>query len=126
MDHHPLVRDDQGIDWPVFRIVRVHHAVLFYPENEELTADELDLLTHIAHLTLEDPDSPLTAGMLFDSAQMQMRLSYTNFHQRIKKFDDLRLINVNHKNRGIGGKTREIMLRYDPVKVMKVGYKISS
>jgi len=91
-----------------------------------LTADELDLLTHIAHLTLEDPDSPLTAGMLFDSAQMQMRLSYTNFHQRIKKFDDLRLINVNHKNRGIGGKTREIMLRYDPVKVMKVGYKISS
>ncbi len=86
-----------------------------------LTADELDLLTHIAHLTLEDPDSPLTAGMLFDSTQMQMRLSYTNFHQRIKKFDDLRLINVNHKNRGIGGKTREIILRFDPVKVMEVG-----
>jgi hypothetical protein len=39
----------------------------------------------------------------------------------VTKFDDLRLINVNDKNRGIGGKTREIILRYDPVKVMEVG-----
>lgn len=74
-----------------------------------LNKEELNLLTHIAHLTLEDPDSPLTAGMLYDSAQMRMRISYTSFHERIKKFDDLRLINVNHKNRGIGGKTREMI-----------------
>jgi cell division control protein 6 len=50
-----------------------------------LNKEELNLLTHIAHLTLEDPDSPLTAGMLYDSAQRRMRISYTNFHQRIKK-----------------------------------------
>jgi hypothetical protein len=35
--------------------------------------------------------------------------------------DDLRLINAKHKNQGIGGKTRESMLRYDPVRVMEAG-----
>ncbi|OPX70196.1 MAG: ORC1-type DNA replication protein 2 [Methanoregulaceae archaeon PtaB.Bin056] len=84
-----------------------------------LTDDELNLLTHIAHLTLEEPDIPLTAGSLYESAQMKMRLSYTLFHQRIKKFDEMRLININLKSKGNGGKTREIMLRYDPVKVME-------
>jgi len=84
-----------------------------------LTGEELDLLTHIAHLTLEEPEMPLTAGSLYESAQMKMRLSYTLFHQRIKKFDEMRLINVHLRSMGNGGKTREIMLRYDPVKVME-------
>jgi len=85
-----------------------------------LCDEELNLLSHIAYLTLEDPDTPITAGSLYESAQMKMRLSYTLFHQRIKKFDEMRLINVNLKSKGNGGKMREIMLRYDPVKVMEV------
>ncbi len=38
------------------------------------------------------------------------------------KFDlrNTGLINVNLKSKGNGGKMREIMLRYDPVKVMEV------
>jgi len=49
-----------------------------------------------------------------------MRLSYTLFHQRIKKFDEMRLINLNLKSKGNCGKMREIMLQYSPVKVMEV------
>lgn len=85
-----------------------------------LTNDEQRLLTHIAHLTLEEPDMPLTTGSLYESAQMKMQLSYTLFHQRIKKFDEMQLINVTMKSRGGIGKTSEIMLRYDPKKVMEV------
>ena len=85
-----------------------------------LTDDELTLLTHIATLTLEEPDTPIIAGSLYDSVQMKMQLSYTLFHQRIKKFDEMRLINVNMKHKRNGGKTSEIMLRYDPEKVMEV------
>jgi len=84
-----------------------------------LTSPELNLLAHIAQRMIEDPDSPLTMGMLYDSAQMQMPISYTNFHKRIRKFDEMRLINVHHRNTGHRGKTREITLRYDPVKVME-------
>lgn len=84
-----------------------------------LTDDEQRLLTHIAHRTLEEPDMLLTTGSLYESAQRKMRLSYTLFHKRIKKFDEMRLINVTMKNNGSGGKTSEIMLRYDPVKVME-------
>lgn len=84
-----------------------------------LTSDELHLLSHIAKLTVEDPDTPLTAGTLYDSAHMQMQMSYTVFHQRIKKFDELRLIHVHHLSKGAGGNTREIALRYDPAKVME-------
>ncbi len=84
-----------------------------------LTEPELSLLAHIARLMIQDPDSSLTMGMLYESAQLQMPISYTNFHKRIRKFDEMRLINVHHRNTGHRGKTREITLRYDPVKVME-------
>jgi len=82
-----------------------------------LSKEEQDLLEHIARVTLEDPERPITTGTLFGSVQGQV--SYTVFHQRIKKLDEMRLIDVNHKNAGKGGRTREILLRYDPVTVME-------
>lgn len=85
-----------------------------------LTEPELSLLAHIARLVIRNPDSSLTMGMIYESAQLQMPLSYTNFHKRIRKFDEMRLINVHHRNTGRRGKTREITLRYDPKKVVEV------
>lgn len=84
-----------------------------------LTAEDVRLLAHIARLAIDDPDAPITTGMLYESTQMQMRMSYTAFHQRIKKFDQLRLICVNPMMKGRGGKTREIALRYDPEQMMR-------
>jgi cell division control protein 6 len=82
-----------------------------------LSSDERKLLQHIAHLSLEDSDSAITSRILFESVQRNMRISYSTFHQRLKKFDEMRLININHKARSMGGQTKEIVLRYDPVKV---------
>jgi cell division control protein 6 len=82
-----------------------------------LSSNELKLLSHIANLSLEDSDTPITSRILFESAQKNIRISYSAFHQRLKKFDEMRLININHKARSMGGQTKEIVLRYDPVKV---------
>ena len=85
-----------------------------------LNESELSLLTHIARLILQDPDSSLTTGMLFESAHLEMPISYTNFRKGIRKFDEMRLINVHPRNTGFRGKSREITLRYDPKKVIEV------
>ena len=85
-----------------------------------LNESELSLLAHIARLIFQDPDSSLTTGMLFESAQLEMPISYTSFYKRIRKFDEMRLINVHHGNTGFRGKSREITLRYDPKKVIEV------
>jgi cell division control protein 6 len=84
-----------------------------------LSREEQVLLKHIARVTLEDPECTITTGALFGSVQGQVRMSYTAFHQRIRKFDVMRLINVNHKNVERGGRTREVLLRYDPATVME-------
>jgi len=42
-------------------------------------------------------------------------MGYTAFYERIRKFDQMRLINL--QNRRSGGRTREISLLYDAEKV---------
>lgn len=81
-----------------------------------LACDERRLLGHIAELTIEDPKTSLTSGLVYSSAREKIRIGYTAFHERLKKFDEMRLINVNHRNQG--GRTREIVLRYDPERVV--------
>jgi len=84
-----------------------------------LSGEEQALLKHIAWITLEDPECTITTGVLFESVQGQVRMSYTAFYQRIRKLDEMRLIDVNHKNVRNGGRTREVLLRYDPATVME-------
>jgi len=47
-----------------------------------------------------------------------MQLSYSSFFDRLKKIDELRLIDVQHRNEG--GRTRDIVLRYEREKVREV------
>ena len=84
-----------------------------------LAAPELGLLTHLVTLITEDPDSPLTSDMLYESALVQMDITPVKFHQWIRKFHEMRLINVSERTVGRLKKIQEITLLYDPVKVME-------
>ena len=67
-----------------------------------------------------DPEAELTsfAARVFRSAKERMQLSYSSFFDRLKKIDELRLIDVQHRNEG--GRTRDIVLRYEREKVREV------
>jgi len=84
-----------------------------------LAAPELGLLTHLVTLITEDPDSPLTSDMLYESALVQMDITPVKFHQWIRKFHEMRLIHVSERTVGHLKKIQEITLLYDPVKVME-------
>ncbi len=81
-----------------------------------LNAAERRLLRHIAKMNQKDVK--LTSGEVFQSAKERMKLSYAVFVDRLRKFDELRLIDMQHRNEG--GKTRDIMLRYEAEKVVQV------
>jgi cell division control protein 6 len=82
-----------------------------------LTTDEKTLLYQIADMAI-DNDSYLTSGAVYESAIAKMKLSYTGFYEKLRKFDQMRLVELSHLNQR--GRTREIALRYDPEKVKDV------
>jgi len=57
----------------------------------------------------------MTSGAVFNAVREEVPMGYTVFYERLRKFEQLRLINLY--NRRIGGRTREISLRYDAEKV---------
>ena len=82
-----------------------------------MTKDEKSLLYEIADMAT-DTGSFLTSGAVYEIASEKMRLSYTGFYEKIRKFDQMRLVELSYLNNG--GRTREIALRYDPEKVKEV------
>lgn len=82
-----------------------------------LTTDEKSLLYQIADMATGS-DSYLTSGAVFEAATENLKMSYTGFYEKIRKFDQMRLVELSHLNHG--GRTREIALRYDPEKVKEV------
>jgi cell division control protein 6 len=87
---------------------------------QALCTDERKLYGHIAGKTL-DSGVNLTTGAVFESLKEYMPISYTAFYEKLRKLDEMRLIElISLKGRG---NTREIALRYDAEKVMKLtGY----
>ena len=85
-----------------------------------LSFKERNLLAHIARLALQDINSPLTMEILFHSAQMRMRITITLFNQWMKKFDELGLIRLDRKGMRRPKGAWQVVLRYDPVKVMEL------
>ncbi len=57
------------------------------------------------------------SGAVFASVREESPMGYTTFFERLKKFDEMRLINLT--SRRIGGNTKEISLRYDAEKVVE-------
>ena len=59
----------------------------------------------------------MTSGEIFRSAKERMKLSYAVFIDRLRKLDELRLIDMQHRSER--GKTRDIVLRYEAEKVVQ-------
>ena len=82
-----------------------------------LTTDEKSLLYQIADMAI-DTESYLTSGAVYEVAIERVQMSYTGFYEKLRKFDQMRLVELSHLNHG--GRTREIALRYNPEKVKEV------
>jgi len=81
-----------------------------------LSADERLLLQKIAELSKEQ--QPLISGAIYAGANSKPKVSYTAFFKRLRKFDALRLIDLNRiQSRG---RTSEVVLRYEPEKVAQI------
>ena len=89
---------------------------LLQTRAEHLTTAEQEVLYHLARISTEG-EVEMTAGMVFSALKEQMKISYTTFHERLKKFEKDGFINL-HLRTG-RGRTREIVLRYDPLQVME-------
>ncbi|HDR73594.1 MAG TPA: ORC1-type DNA replication protein [Methanoculleus sp.] len=82
-----------------------------------LSEKERDLLRCIAERN-RDGAGVLQSGELYEAARGREKMSYTAFFQRVKKLDEMRLINLHAPKQR--GRTREIVLRYDAEKVVEV------
>ncbi len=79
-----------------------------------LSGDEKRLLRHIASYSI-DEEQMMTSGAVFNAVREEVPMGYTVFYERLRKFDQMRLINFQNHRRG--GRTREISLLYDAEKV---------
>jgi cell division control protein 6 len=82
-----------------------------------LSRDERSMLYEIADMACST-ESYLTSVAVFESVTEAMGMSYTGFYEKLRKLDQMRLVELSHLNSG--GRTREIALRYDPEKVKEV------
>ncbi len=81
-----------------------------------LNKEEKKLLRTIAKYSQEE-EHMMHSGAVFTSVREETPMGYTTFFERLKKFDEMRLINLT--SRRIGGNTKEISLRYDAEKVVE-------
>ncbi|HNR80768.1 MAG TPA: hypothetical protein PKG85_10970, partial [Mesotoga infera] len=59
-----------------------------------------------------------STGAVFEAATENMKMSYTSFYDKLRKFDQMRLVELSHL--AMNGRTREIALRWEPEKVKEV------
>jgi len=59
----------------------------------------------------------MTSGAVYGLVKDAIGVGYTIFFERLKKFDEMRLIPLTQAN--VRGNTREIALRYDAEQIMK-------
>jgi len=62
-------------------------------------------------------DAEMNAGEVYRAVKAKMSIGYTRFYEIVKKFDAMRLINLEYRDGK--GRTRVISLRYDPAKIIE-------
>jgi cell division control protein 6 len=62
-------------------------------------------------------DAEMNAGEVYKAVRESMQIGYTRYYEIIKKFDAMRLINLQYRDGK--GRTRVISLRYDPAKIIE-------
>lgn len=82
-----------------------------------LSADERLLLRKIAELSQEQTE-PLISGAIYTEGEGKPKISYTAFFKRLRKLDALRLVDLIRIQ--AGGRTSEVVLRYEPEKVVQI------
>ncbi|KQC03550.1 MAG: cell division control protein 6 [Methanoculleus sp. SDB] len=105
-----VVREDVCAAFAVAKHVHLAATV------KTLTAEERLLLRLLAELS-RDGGVEMASGAVYAAVKERMPMSYTLFYERVRKLDELRLIDV-HRRPG-RGRTREIVLRYGPEEVME-------
>ncbi len=80
-----------------------------------LKDEEKNLLKILAELSVKE--SEMNAGEVFKSVKEETGLGYTRFYEMVKKFDSMRLINLQYRDGK--GRTRVISLRYDPARIIE-------
>jgi cell division control protein 6 len=81
-----------------------------------LREPERDLLFALARLSAGGGEH-MTAGEVFRAVREELPLSYTTFHERLKKFEKDGILALPLAAEG--GRRREIAFRYDPMEVME-------
>ena len=85
---------------------------------KSLKAEEREIIKKLAALAKDKKD--MNAGEAYKTVKESTDISYTRFYEMVKKFDLMRLIDLEYRSgTGEKGRTRVISLRYDPVKVLE-------
>ena len=83
---------------------------------QTLKEEEKGVLARIAEMSARN-DQEMKAGDVYRFVKEQVKISYTRYYEIIKKFDAMRLLNLNYRQGR--GRTRLISLRYDPERVLE-------
>lgn len=104
-----ITREDVDVAYEASRFIYLIQTI------GTLDEDEKELLRHIAEASREGGDQ--TTKIVYSIVQDRMKLSFSKFYTRVKKFDEMHLL----YSMGVPGRgrTREIILRYDPEKVIE-------
>ncbi|MCU0630288.1 MAG: ORC1-type DNA replication protein [Methanoregulaceae archaeon] len=85
---------------------------------KSLKTEEREIIKKLAELAKDKKD--MIAGDVYKTIRESTGISYTRFYEMVKKFDLMRLIDLEYRSgTGEKGRTRVITLRYDPVKVIE-------
>ncbi|MEI7433395.1 MAG: ORC1-type DNA replication protein [Methanomicrobiales archaeon] len=85
---------------------------------KSLKSEEREIIKKLAEFANDKKD--MNAGDVYKTIRESTEISYTRFYEMVKKFDLMRLIDLEYRSgTGEKGRTRVISLRYDPVKVIE-------
>jgi cell division control protein 6 len=104
-----IEREDICGAYTISRYLHLQYSV------RTLKDEEKSLLKILAELSMKE--SEMNAGEVFKSVKEGTGLGYTRFYEIVKKFDSMRLINLQYRDGK--GRTRVISLRYDPARIIE-------
>ena len=105
-----IVKDDVCRAYLISKYLHLSSSV------KTLSDEEKWLLKAIAVMSQKEKE--MNAGAVFDELKDSLKIGYTRYSEILKKFDSMRLINLNYKEGK--GRTRLITLRYDPSRIIEI------
>jgi cell division control protein 6 len=104
-----IERDDICKAYEVSKYLHLSSSVRSLKEEEQA------VLRSLARHSMADTE--MNAGEVYTAIKAGMPIGYTRFYEIVKKFDAMRLIDLQYRDGK--GRTRVISLRYDPNKIIE-------